>query len=307
MKLSFLTYKVKSKTFAGIRRVFLSITFLFTPIQLAQFLHWKLFKSKRPTITELLKNSTSDLKTINKKNFKPKVAIILHVFYPDTGIEILHQVLPRSNCFDKILITHSMTTAILAEFQNNVPQELSSKCHFMCVKNRLRDCGPFIQAANSPYLSDCSVFLKLHTKKSLRLPNDEGSLWRRDLIDRLLNPKDFENLVEQLAECSEPFWAGPERWMSTKSDWGFNSFQLWKLTKTLGIPFQNPQPFPVGNMYWLNRSSLNVIMKLEIPSTFLERHILHHLSDGAFGHSVERVPSLLSRLVCDSGISIEIE
>lgn len=88
------------------------------------------------------------------------------MFYPDIGIEILHQVLPKSNHFDKILITHSMTTAVLAQFQSNVPQELLSKCHFMTVENRLRDCGPFIQAAASPFLSDCSVFLKLHTKKS---------------------------------------------------------------------------------------------------------------------------------------------
>lgn len=100
------------------------------------------------------------------KNPNPIVAIILHVFYPDIGIEILHQVLPKSNHFDKILITHSMTTAVLAQFQSNVPQELLSKCHFMTVENRLRDCGPFIQAAASPFLSDCSVFLKLHTKKS---------------------------------------------------------------------------------------------------------------------------------------------
>ena len=291
MNLSFLAYTVKSKIFAGSRRVFLSITFLFTPIQLAQFLHWKLFKSNRPTITESPRNLIADLNTIDQKSSKPKVAIILHVFYPDIGIEILHQVLPKSNYFDKILITHSMTTAVLTEFQSGVPQELLSKCHFMSVENRFRDCGPFIRAAATPYLSDCSVFLKLHTKISPHLPNDEGSLWRRDLIDGLLDPKDIENLIKQLATQSEPLWACPERWISTKSDWGFNSFQVWKLTKTLDIPFRGPQPFPVGNMYWLNKNLLNTlsVIRLSVSSPSVAK--LYSFSDGALPHAMERLTS----------------
>ena len=293
MNLSFLTYTVKSKIFAGFRRIFLSITFLFTPIQLAQFLHWKFFKSKRPTLTEPVRNSTSDLKTVDQKNSKPKVAIILHVFYPDIGIEILHQVLPESNYFDKILITHSMTMAVLTEFQNEVPQELLSKCHFMIVENRYRDCGPFIQAADSPYLSDCSVFLKLHTKKSPHLPNDEGSLWRRGLIDGLLNPKDIEDLIKQLATQSEPLWACPERWISTKSDWGFNSFQVWKLTRLLNIRFRGPQPFPVGHMYWSNLPVHKYFQNLKILIEGYPGSKGSRLKDGTLTHALERLPSQL--------------
>ena len=291
MNLSFLTYTVKSKILAGMRRIFLSITFLFTPIQLIQFLNWKFFKSKRPTITKPLRNSTSDLKTIDQKNSNPKVAIILHVFYPDIGIEILHQVLPKSNHFDKILVTHSMTTAVLTEFQSEVPQELLSKCHFMTVENRYRDCGPFIQATDSPYLSDCNVFLKLHTKKSPHLPNDEGSLWRRGLIDGLLNPKDIESLIRQLSTQSEALWACPERWISTKSDWGYNSFQVWKLTRLLDIPFRGPQPFPVGNMYWLNKNLLNTLSALRLSVSSPSVAKLYFFSDGALPHAMERLTS----------------
>ena len=296
MNLSFLTYTAKTKIFAGIRRLFLSITFLFTPIQLAQFLHWKLFKSKRPNAAEPLKNSASNLNMVSQKNSNLRVAIILHVFYPDIGIEILHQVLPRSNHFDKILITHSMTTAVLKEFQGDMPRELLSKCHFMTVENRFRDCGPFIQAASSPYLSDCNVFLKLHTKKSPHLPNNEGSLWRRDLIDGLLNPKDVENLIKQLATQSEPLWACPERWISTKSDWGFNSFQVWKLTRELNVPFRGPQQFPVGNMYWLNSHLISVFanLKLAVNSNLITK--LSSFGDGALPHTIERVPVNFKRL-----------
>ena len=296
MNLSFLTYTVKSKIFAGIRRVFLSITFLFTPIQLAQFLHWKFFTSNRPAIVETRFNSTTDLKIIEQKYSNPKVAIILHVFYPDIGIEILHQVLPKSNHFDKILVTHSMTTAVLTEFQSEVPQELLSKCHFMTVANRFRDCGPFIQAAASSYLSDCSVFLKLHTKKSPHLPNDEGSLWRKNLIDGLLNPKDIESLIRQLSTQSEALWACPERWISTKSDWGYNSFQVWQLTRLLDIPFRGPQQFPVGNMYWLNSHLISVFanLKLAVNTKLIAK--LSSFGDGALPHAIERVPVNFKRL-----------
>ena len=224
------------------------------------------------------------------------------MFYPDIGIEILHQVLPKPNHFDKILVTHSMTTAVLTEFQSEVPQELLSRCHFMTVENRYRDCGPFIQAAASPFLSDCSVFLKLHTKKSPHLPNDEGSLWRRDLINGLLNPKDIEDLIKQLARQSEPLWACPERWISTKSDWGFNSFQVWKLTRLLNIRFRGPQPFPVGNMFWFNSSVLNYIKEINASYTLVDSNILLDSSDGSWSHAIERIHSLFPFLVIKSQI-----
>jgi len=187
-----------------------------------------------------------------------------------------------------------MTTAVLQEFQGGVPQELLSKCHFMIVENRFRDCGPFIQAASSPYLSGCEVFLKLHTKKSPHLPNDAGALWRRDLIDGLLNPKDIENLISQLAASPEPLWACPERWLSTKSDWGFNSFQVWKLTNAIGIPFLGPQPFPVGNMYWLNRCFLLKFSSLDGSLNSQADKLSQTLNDGSIVHALERVTSNFS-------------
>jgi lipopolysaccharide biosynthesis protein len=291
MNLKFLTYTVKSKIFAGVRRVSLSITFLLTPIQLAQFLHWRFFKSKRPATTQTSKDSPIDHGKLDLNKSQARVAIILHVFYPDIGIEILNQVLPKIHYFNKILITHSMTPTVLNKFQSNVPNELLSKCHFMIVENRFRDCGPFIQTAASAYLADCDVFLKLHTKKSPHLPNDEGALWRRDLINGLLNPKNMENLIGQLAASAEALWVCPERWISTKSDWGFNSFQVWKLTRLLNIRFQGPQPFPVGNMYWLNKPLINYFRNLEI---LFEEHFGSRdskLIDGAFTHALERLPS----------------
>jgi lipopolysaccharide biosynthesis protein len=291
MNLKFLTYTVKSKIFAGVRRVFLSITFLFTPIQLIQFFHWKLFKSKRSTTTQTSKDSLIDHGKLDENKAQAKVAIILHVFYPDIGIEILNQVLPKSSYFNKILITHSMTPTVLNEFQSNVPDDLLSKCLFVIVENRLRDCGPFIQAACSPFLSDCEVFLKLHTKKSPHLPNDEGALWRRDLINGLLNPKDIENLISQLAASPEPLWACPDRWISSKSDWGFNSFQVWRLTRKIGIPFQGPQPFPLGNMYWLNSLILSDFKSLTQSVNLGSEILLNFLNDGHWTHALERIPS----------------
>jgi len=289
MNLKFLTYTVKSKIFAGTRRVFLSITFLFTPIQLIQFFYWRFFKSKRPATTQTSKDLPLDHGKLDVNKSQAKVAIILHVFYPDIGIEILNQVLPKIHYFNKILITHSMTPTVLNEFQRKVPDELQPKCHFMIVENRFRDCGPFIQAASSPYLSDCEVFLKLHTKKSPHLPNDKGALWRRDLIDGLSNPKDIENLIKQLAADPEPSWACPERWISTKSDWGFNSFQVWRLTRKIGIPFKGPQPFPLGNMYWLNRSLLDFFSLIVTQAKIEASSQFSSFRDGDVSHALERV------------------
>jgi len=295
MNLNVLDLTLKLKIFAGLRIVFLSITFLFTPIQLIQFFHWKFFTNMRSTITQLSKDSINYDAKLEENKVRPKVAIILHVFYPDIGIEILEQILPISNSFDKILVTHCMTQDVFTEFQNNLPEELLSKCHFMIVENRFRDSGPLIQAASSLYLSDCEVFLKLHTKKSPHLPNDEGQLWRQDLVIGLLNPKNIETLINRLAADPGPLWACPERWISVKSQWGFNSFQVWKLTRRLGIPFQGPQPFPVGNMYWFNKSIIWYIRKLSNGEIFMGyQHNISNLKDGSVCHALERVQSQLS-------------
>jgi lipopolysaccharide biosynthesis protein len=294
MNLKFLTYPVKSKTLTGIRRVFLLLTYLSTPIQLALFLNWKLFNSKCSTSTVTSKDSLTGHGKLEENKTQDKVAIILHVFYPDIGIEILQQVLPKSNYFNKILISHSMNPTALYEFQSKVPNELLPKCHFMIVENRLRDCGPFIQAASSLHLSDCEVFLKLHTKKSPHLPNDEGQLWRRDLVIGLLNPKNIETLINRLAADPGPLWACPERWISVKSQWGFNSFQVWKLTRTLRIPFMGPQPFPVGNMYWLNRNILDSFALLGMHNKLGSKFLFNSLNDGGLSHALERLVGNIS-------------
>ena len=291
MNFSSLLYRIKSPIFAGIRRVFLALTFLLTPIQLSKFLVWKLSNSKSDSSTNFISPATFNREMISEQKRKMKVAIILHVFYPDIGIEILQQVLTQSKYFDKILITHCMQPDELVTFRSEIPSELSKKCDFMFVKNRYRDSGPFMQAAGSTYLSDCGVFLKLHTKRSPHLPNELGSVWRRNLIVDLLNPQIIKLIVSSLLDKKEPTWSCPDNWLGSKSQWGFNSFQVWNLCEALGINYRGPQSFPVGNMYWLNRGMLIEFGKMSVHQKILPNLQLNFLLDGSSAHAHERLVS----------------
>jgi hypothetical protein len=106
----------------------------------------------------------------------------------------------------------------------------------------------------------------------------------------------MENLIGQLATSAEALWVCPERWISTKSEWGFNSFQVWKLCRALGITFLGAQSFPVGNMYWMNKSLLNFFEYLEAHLEVVNGHLkCPKLKDGGVAHAIERLPSQLSQ------------
>ena len=280
---------LKAKASAALRRILLSITFLVTPIQLAKFFAWKL----KSFINAIFHEQDQFAQPVSPKfgnSIDYKVALILHVYYPEIGLEILNQVLPKANYFDKILISHNMNPDALSKFSSQVPPKLFAKSQFMWVENRFRDCGPFIAAARSPYLSDCDVFLKLHTKKSPHLGPDISSYWRIQLISDLLEllslpQKRFGSFVN-----SNPLWTCPEKWLSTKSQSGFNGFNVFRLTQQLGVPFQGNRPFPTGNMYWLNRRFLDVVVNID-PGKMQPLYESFNILDGGFPHALERLPS----------------
>ena len=259
-----------------------------TPIQLFQFLNWRIkqsLSSQKKALHQQIVFLNDDAVEVSN----PKVALILHSFYPEIGLEILNQVVVQANHFDKVLITHNLSPQDQAKFREEIPIELAEKCRLMWVENKHRDCGPFIEAANSEYLHDCEVFLKLHTKKSPHLRNDEGTKWRRGLVDSLLHREDLTQLIGQLNNAAEPMWACPEPWLSTKSQWGFNSFQVWSLTQKLKLQYRGPKAFPNGNMYWMNKNLLEILRQIKPPTKKNFTYIL----DGTFSHAYERLPSLM--------------
>ena len=238
-----------------------------------------------------------DHKSSDEHDNLPKAGLILHVYYSDIGLEILTQVVPAEEYFEKIIITHSLTPDSLKNFKDEVPLELANKCIFIKVENHLRDSGPFIQALRSNYLKDYKAVLKLHTKKSPHLQNNRGALWRINLIDSLLDPRYIKSVIRELASNNDALWICPKNWISTKKQWGFNSFQLWKIMGDLGKAFKGPCPFPAGNMYWLNSHLSQEIKHIEIPTLACNKNLNISWNDGSFEHVIERVPSQFSSLV----------
>jgi lipopolysaccharide biosynthesis protein len=280
---------VKTTTLAILRRFFLSSTFFLTPIKLTKFLYSSSLMDNDYGIMKSESELSLDLHQVGRRRKRGKVALILHIFYADIGLEILSQIFPHHHRFDKIMITHSISPDLLIRFQKSIPLELFVKCEFVRVRNQYSDCTPFIEAAQSEYLSDCTVFLKLHTKRSPHLPNNEGETWRRNLIEELLNIVVIDHLISQLLESTSPLWMCPDHWISDRSKWGFNSFQVWKITNSIGVPFRGPQPFPVGNMYWLNRGVLDFFLIISREVKIKPSKVSKYLKDGTINHALERV------------------
>lgn len=277
--------------FVVTRRVYLSFTFLKTPIKLSRFIFWSLKRIVNNSSPLIYSPIIPKGQITNQGKIDTKVGLIIHVYYIDIGAEILSQVSPVANYFEAIIITHSFDDNALQAFIDLIPSQILQKCRFMKVENLYRDSVPFIQALNSNYLSDCQVFLKLHTKKSVYLKKDLGTFWRRNLIEDLLTPSMIYSIILELAENSHPLWIVPEKWASTNQEWGFNSFQLWRITNDTGNPFKGPGVFPCGNMYWLNKQLSLEIRRINLPHLSINRFVKISLRDGSFEHAIERFPS----------------
>jgi hypothetical protein len=221
-------------------------------------------------------------------------AIIIHVYYKDVGLELFRAIsVSRIQDFKKIILTHSMTVEGLQNFMTLIPPNISSRVSPVFVENRYRDSAPFIQALNSPHIEGCTVFLKLHTKKSPHLDADQGAKWRSDLVSQLLTYRNIDRLTQYLATNDSPVWACPENWISKPSQWGFNSFFVWRITRDLGIEFEPRIEFPVGNMYWFNFPLAKILSQIEVPEYQVSSE--NRLTDGTWAHAIERIPGQIIR------------
>jgi lipopolysaccharide biosynthesis protein len=220
-----------------------------------------------------------------------KTCLLLHWYYHDVGTEIMQSIRECGQVFHSILITYSSVIHNPESIMTSIPSELREIVALVEVENRYRDCAPFLHVLKHPYISEAELFLKLHTKKSPHLPEGEGDLWRKGLVNDLLFAISSQGL-NFIASSSVPVWACPKQWIARKEQWGFNSLGVWEMTQELRIDFYPKYIFPVGNMYWFNRPFLEILRTIEVPAN--QSNSENKLTDGTWAHALERIPGQIT-------------
>ena len=122
---------------------------------------------------------------------KPRIAVVLHLYYPDCWPEFAKALGNIPEPFDLIITT-------VAEKRQEVLDLVDADypaARIYLVENRGRDIGPLFKLLEYEALENYELVLKLHTKKSLHQAEGNGDLWRTEILNGLLPPNGVANIL----------------------------------------------------------------------------------------------------------------
>lgn len=238
-------------------------------------------------------------KLITKRNDK---AVSIHLFYPELIEEFKNYLTPIINEVDLfITINEKGCSDTLELVQNEFPNAV-----IIPVPNLGRDVRPFLISLKLISDLNYDLVLKLHSKKSLY--RGDGDSWRRDLVGKLLNPKNIKQLLNLLNTTNLVGMIGPEdHVVDGKKYLGGNKKNINKLIDLTNISARwkssNPPPYFAGTMFWCKVSLLKPLLNEEIINSFEPER---NQQDGTMAHAIERFfPFLIQESKCsiyDTGL-----
>lgn len=232
-------------------------------------------------------SNANDSILYDNKN-KKRIAVQIHLFYPDLCSEIIDNLNYIPYDFDCFITTSD-------EDKKNEIIEKFKKCNAKKVvvditENRGRDVAPFI-IQMSEYIKDYDYICHIHTKKSKTV--QYGDLWRKYLYKNLFGSK--ENLIKIFDIFEKEKDVGviyPEIYPVLKLQTGFygdNLSNCIKLFNMLGIPetyINDRLDFPAGTMFWAKTDAIHQLFTSDI--SFSDFAVENNQLDATLAHAIER-------------------
>jgi lipopolysaccharide biosynthesis protein len=274
--------------------LFSSFPFLFN--RLAVFQNWKnaqIFKDKSLSFWSLEFWERSFSKSIiiklhSKKGIEkatnPKLAIAIHVFYPEIFCEIL-QMLEQSE-YDKISLYITAPANVSKTIEGMLNQS-SFPFRLIEVENRGRDILPFLKILPQIFDDENDLLLKIHTKKSNHL--NRKDIWRNDLFNKLIGNGAIKKAITIFDKNSNIGIIGPANHiLPMYYYYGANALSVINLSKIMGVESCNLNGlnFVAGSMFFATKEALLPILDIGLNDEDFE--IENHQTDGTMAHAVER-------------------
>ena len=209
---------------------------------------------------------------------------VIHVWYVDVLDEIVAALLATGVDW-RILITTAH------EREHDVRERvarLGLTAEIEVFENRGRDILPFLHVANRLLDEGVSLVLKLHTKRSTH--RQDGDIWRRELLDKLLSPQRAAAIVAAFAKDPALGLVTAEGHVQPLSYyWGANRNNVLYLISRLGIrpPDMEKDLFLAGTMFWLRLQALRPLLDTQLGEWEFDTETGQ--VDGTFAHAIERV------------------
>ena len=233
-----------------------------------------------------------------------RVAVVVHVFFPELLEEILEQLSAIPVTFD-LLVTNASATSLRVE-----RDRLTRAAHVVIldVPNHGRDILPLVQLVNAGFLDPYQIVLKVHTKRShWRRDHPDlagsGEEWRTELLDALLGD------VENVATILEAFATSSELGLVTAAGsvlgpefWGDNQSTSANILRRLELELEpNRLAFAAGSMYWARAFVLQGLRALNLSADDFEPEMGQ--VNATTAHALERVVGIVTR---EAGLTIRV-
>lgn len=190
-----------------------------------------------------------------------KIAIQIHIFYPELAEELAHYLKDFPNSFDLLISTPDVDNEELIRARFAQLPKLGA-LHLRLTPNRGRDLAPFLVGFGKQLL-EYDYIAHLHTKKSTGA-NLIGDAWRQYLYQGLLACSN-RRMTKILGLLDRYGLIYPQKFPLIdvqNCEWGGNYIRANALFGTLGIPAPEDGyiEFPVGTMFWANVSALKPLL-----------------------------------------------
>lgn len=231
-----------------------------------------------------------------------KIAIQIHIFYPELASELAYYLKDFPAKFDLLISTPDAgNEELIRSSFTGIPN--LNEIHFIINPNRGRDFAPLLIGFGKQLLQ-YDYFAHLHTKKSIGT-NSIGDQWRQYLYQGLLSNsgermQKILNLLNQYGLIySEKFSLIDVH----NCQWGSNYPRGKALCKALGIsaPADGFIEFPVGSMFWANTQALKPLLEHGFALEDFEEELGQ--TDNTLMHALERS---LSHIVVSQGFPIGV-
>lgn len=224
-----------------------------------------------------------------------RVVVIIHAFYPELLPEMLEYLSSWTVPYRLIISTIESKV----EDVNARLIDAGIVAEVQVYENHGRDILPFLESLKTLGSSETLV-LKLHTKRSLH--REDGEAWRRDMLEKLLDPAIAMRIFEAFREQPQLGLAAPEgHILPMTTYWGANADAVHRLSRQMYSDPVNPAiaMFAAGSMFYVRVEAIRSIMDLHLGSNDFEAEAGQ--VDGTLAHAIERCFSIST---CSSGYFI---
>ncbi|TIC78511.1 glycosyltransferase [Crenobacter intestini] len=219
---------------------------------------------------------------------KARVALHLHVFYPDLLAEMLERL--GRNAIRPDLFVSVPADRSVEDVARQLESYSGKVVAIETVPNRGRDIAPFLTAFGPRIAASYDFIGHLHTKKSVDIKDASvGAAWNRFLLENLLGGKSGAMMDRILGVMSNT----PSIGMVFPDDpnvvgWSANKPFATSLAGRLGIKdLPEHFVFPVGTMFWARVDALKHFWALGLEWNDYPEEPLPY--DGSMLHALERL------------------